>query len=252
MENYEIDNFYGIPAFKWSGHYWIKRHLWGVVHPDDKVCYTDTELPKILDNGNLLLPIKFNEETFKGRPFGRGMVRSVESFKYGIFEWEVILPHGEYVWPALWLTADQGWPPEIDALEGWSDENTEYIKKLLYKNIRPTMHWSKGADENTGEHVQETKYNLLRCWIKLGKEINKIKVVWTKNYVDVFYNGHKVKRFNDPEMLKHFNKKGYTMHVIMSMNVYGDKWLNCGLKNEKTPKYLNDLEIKSFKYTPVM
>lgn len=245
-----MTEFHSILTFFWQNHYWIKRPLWGTVHPDDYRSYMDEDLPYV-ENGDLVLPVKRMKKPREGRPFGRSVVRTVEQFKYGTFEWEVILPSGEYVWPALWLSSDQGWPPEIDALEGWSGNSPNYIKRLLFKNIKPTMHWSGNADEKTGKHKSETKDNVWRWLIKDGASINKIKVVWTPNYVDVYYNGIKVKRFNDPEMLKHFNKEGYKMHAKMSMNIYGEPWILAAKGEKEDPKITRDFVVKSFKYYPL-
>ena len=249
----------GIKTFKWKGHYWIPRPLWGTVHEQDFLCYVDPEQPEILDNGNLLLPFEY--KPFQGRPIGRASVRSIEEWKYGTFEWRFILPKGEYMWPALWLSSDAGWPPEIDCLEGWSGDEPNYVKRLLFKSIKPTMHWSTGADERNGMHRQQTKDNVCRLLMKGDGKENTAKVIWAPNYVDVYYNGWKVKRFKDPEMLKHFNKEGYRMHAIMSTGPYGEPWTKftqslaekdlSQVDFSRSPKVYNDFEIIDFKYSPL-
>ena len=240
-----------IDAFEWKGLYWIARPLWGNYHPNDSLTWYDEEQPEILDNGNLYLPFEYKLKY--GRPIGRSSVRCISQFKYGTFEWTFILPKGRWQWPALWLASDEGWPPEIDCLEGWSGDDPNYVKRVLFKNVKPTMHWSTNADEKIGEHKSETKNNNLRCIIKGDGKVNTAKVVWTPNYVDVFYNGIKIKRFKDPEMLKHFNKEGYMMHPIMSAGPYGKEWKAYGSDPDlfDAPKVYNHLEILDFKYTPL-
>lgn len=55
----------------------------------------------------------------RGFPYVSGMVSSRASFvqRYGYFEIRARLPGGAGLWPAFWLLAPGGWPPEIDAME---------------------------------------------------------------------------------------------------------------------------------------
>lgn len=248
----------GIKTFKWKGHYWIARPAWGIVHPNNNMTWIDEKQPEILENGNLLLPFEYNP--FDGRPIARSYVRCIEEFKYGTFEWKFILPKGEWLWPALWLSSDAGWPPEIDCLEGWSERDFNYVKRLIFKNIKPSVHWSANADEKNGEHKSETKNNNLRWLIKSDEKVNTAKVVWAPNYIDIYYNGIKIKRFKNKEMLEHFNKNGYDLHPIMSMNVYGQKWedfTRAMIKNDRSknlpymPIVWRNFEIVDFKYLPL-
>ena len=251
IEQHESEPWHGIPTFIWKGHKWIARPLWGEFHSGDFIFWRDKSLPYISKNGDLHLPVKWSpklsEKDGKVRNFAMPFVRTVEEWKYGNFEWDVILPNGYHMWPALWFGSDTGWPPEIDALEGWSDENGSYVKRLIYKNIKPTMHWSANADEDHGTHLSEAKHNNLRCLIKPWPKVNTIKCTWTKSYVDIFYNGFKLKRFKNPEMLKHFNKEGYKMHAIMSNSGYGP-WKNEN-KDIITPEM--EMIVKDFRYYPL-
>lgn len=241
----KFDNF---ETIKWCGYEWIKRPLWGDNHPNEDMVWYDQDCATINSDNHIVLNIKRNPKTFNvpnrgevTKEFGRGSVRTTEEFKYGTFEWEMKVPEGKYVWPALWLSSDFSWPPEIDCMEGWSGDNPLYIKRCLWRNIKPTMHWSENCDDVNGKHLEETKNNTWRWWLKCT-DFDKYKVEWTPKYVDVYYNGHKVKRFNNTEMLEHMNKPEVKMHVIMSINAYS-----------KFPKYYFDfwpMIVKSFKYTP--
>ena len=55
----------------------------------------------------------------RGRPYVSGMISSRSSFlqKHGFFEVRARLPQGAGLWPAFWLLAPGGWPPEIDVME---------------------------------------------------------------------------------------------------------------------------------------
>lgn len=252
IEQQESEPWYGIPTFIWKGHKWIARPLWGEFHSEDFTFWRDKSLPYISKNGDLHLPVKWSPKLSEKdnivRNFSMSFIRSVEEWKYGTFEWDVILPQGYEMWPALWFGSDAGWPPEIDALEGWSNENGSYVKRLIYKNIKPTMHWSAGADEDHGTHLSEAKHNNLRCLIKPWPKVNTIKCTWTKSYVDIFYNGVKIKRFKNPEMLQHFNKEGYKMHAIMS-NGGWKTWIKFNDGSVITPEM--EMIVKDFRYYPL-
>ena len=237
---------------EWCGYKWIKRPLWGDNHQAERHCWYDQECIDFND-GNVVLNLRRNpklcdvpNEGQVLKEFGKGSMRTIEEFKYGTFEWEMKVPEGKYLWPALWLASDYSWPPEIDCMEGWSKENPKYVKRLLWKNIRPTTHWSANCDPVNGEHKSEAKFNVWRWWLKCDG-FDNYKVIWTPDYVDVFYNNHKVQRFQDREMLRHMNLPEVKMHAIQSINI-----------NESFVDYYDDyvrrnkpMIVKSFKHTPL-
>lgn len=237
----------GIPVFEWQGMEWIGRPNWGISHPRRPVWY-DSEMVTVDDNGCLIVGLENHEremamyDSIVKRRWETGYCRSVQEFKYGTFEWEAIMPMGTNLWPALWLASDTSWPPEIDCVEGWSNNNPKYIKRLFFRNMHPTMHWSE-----EGKLKSEPKYNIHRGWINGPMEFTSYKVVWTPEYVDVFYGKHLVKRFEDEKMLEQLNKEGIMMHPIMSLNVqsaFGDQDF------EKYKELGQPFMIRSFKYTP--
>ena len=59
----------------------------------------------------------------RGFPYVSGMLSSRPGFaqKHGYFEIRARLPQGAGLWPAFWLLAPHGWPPEIDVMEARGD-----------------------------------------------------------------------------------------------------------------------------------
>ena len=47
-----------------------------------------------------------------------------------IYKFECKLPKGVGLWPAIWLSCDKTWPPEIDILEAYSNEKGDYKNDL--------------------------------------------------------------------------------------------------------------------------
>lgn len=243
----ENGTWHGIKKFAWCGYDWIARPLWGDHHPESVYDWYDQDAYEIQKDGTIILKIKDNPRTFINedgeyvtKPWGVGWVRTTSEFKYGIFEWDMRLPYGKYLWPALWMGSDEMWPPEIDCMEGWSDESPKYIKNLIFVNIKPTTHW--GTKENK---KMESKNNVLRCYIKGGKEFDHYKVVWTPDSVDIWYNNHKVKSFTNKDMLEQMNK--VSMHVIMSTGPYGK--FDKAMFDEYTKNGI-EMAVRNFKYTP--
>lgn len=247
-------NTNGIEYFKWSEQRWIKRPIWGIMHPEEPYTWFDPDCISIDDSNCANIQFKRNpveikvEDKTYNPVLGNGWMESTVEFKYGVFSWDAILPVGRNLWPALWLASDYSWPPEIDCMEGWSNNNPKYIKRFLFRNIKPTTHWTN----TMGEHLQETKNNICRFILHPGKKVDNFKVVWTRDYVDVLYNNIRVKRFNDKELLAQLNQKDVFMHPIMSYNVQTNSKLLLDAQNGKD--FVLDeksvFKVFSFNYYP--
>lgn len=250
----------GIPSFEWQGFEWISHPLWGIVHPTVNTGdWYDENTVYVNRKGTMVLRTDLNPKEFtiddkkEVRKWGRSYVRCTQEFKYGTFEWEMKLPIGKHQWPALWLSSDHSWPPEIDCMEGWSHDSVNYVKRLLFKDIHCTCHWGTELD-----HKSEESKNLLRCVIKGGSRYDKYKTVWTPDYIDVYYNGIRVKRFKDPELLKQLNDPAVKMHPIMSCGPdvgFTDEdyreYQSAGRWDVPSPELTNHMCVRSFKYTPL-
>lgn len=75
-------------------------------------------------DGSSNLVVQSLAESIGGTSWSSGQIctRGKFSLTYGAIEWRMQLPvGGGGVWPALWLSAAVGWPPEIDVGEWTSD-----------------------------------------------------------------------------------------------------------------------------------
>lgn len=240
-------------TINWCGYEWYTRPLWGAHHPDEEHTWYDPDCIRICDDGSIILDIQYNPKEFTDKngnkitkDFGIVQMRTKQEFKYGTFEWEMKTMKGKFVWPALWLGSNYSWPPEIDCMEGWSNKNGTFTKRLFWVNIKPTIHWSENCDAKNGKHLSAHKENICKSRIKQN-DFNKYKVVWAPNYIDVFYNDYRIKRFNKPEMLEHFNKPEISMHVLMSSGFYSDFPNFYNYYRDKNSPMI----VKNFKYTPL-
>lgn len=198
-------------TFKWLGKYYHSNQGWGLYHPDYNYWY-DPSCIKIVDDSAILniSTIKYDDKNF-----GAGQMVSKKRYLYGTFEWEYILPKGNNLWPAIWLTGAESWPPEIDVMEGWSHKNN-YHKWLIFNDIMPNLHYD--FDNKTYQKGSLGTYYTFR-WLQSIDKVNKCKLVWTPDLIEISYNNHIIIRMTDKEILKYFNKP---MLVIMNNAVTKD------------------------------
>ena len=207
-------------------HYFFRGFAWGFYHPDHLYTYFNNECMDLRAGLRLwskLKPRVFN--TPEGPieiPYGHGVVRSKKKFKYGYFEAELKLPEGEYSWPAFWLTGVDSWPPEIDVLEGYSDDTTTFHHG---RKLQSNIHYGtkeKNFDAGAKNHFVFNVHGY-----------NKYGVLWTPDEISFYYNRHLVRTIKDN--MEYFNQEmevifgcgpqrecdiGYAEMRIKSLNIW--------------------------------
>ena len=202
--------------FEWAGFRWRNGHPWGAAHPDPRyVWYADPDEAVVsVEYGSLLLGINDNPRYFDGigqtKGFGCGYVSTIETFLYGRFRFEYVLPRGIHLWPAIWLSGIDSWPPEIDIVEGWSGEGyfikgrPSYRKIPGFNRIHPGVFYGRdgggnplgkgfgslGSDDVTFSCLQDTNGGCNSC-----------ELLWHPDRVCVKYNGRKVMDITDRDIL---------------------------------------------------
>lgn len=235
--------------FAWQGHKWRITPYWGDHHNEKKQVWYGKDAVCIDTHDQLMLDCLYKPKKFTDgvtRDYQVGFVVGETEYRYGTFSWKAKLPKGKNMWPGLWLASNQEWPPEIDCMEAWSrhDKDT-YTKRLLWIDLHPTMHWTEN-----GGHKSEAKFNTLRCWLD-EKGFNTYTVEWMPYGITVWYNGRKVKTFDNPKLLEHLNREDIWMFPIMTL----DLWDKNGRQfdEEKYKDYKKNghpFVIERFIYTP--
>ena len=195
--------------FDLSSFSYVKEHYtfnpdWGLYDKNNTKQWFDKNSVSVTKWG---LELDVNERLFKYDfnsyiTTGIGMVVSKEHYSYGLFEWNVLLPVGMQLWPAVWLSSADSWPPEIDVLEAYSDNKGLYKNKLnsnVYIGQTPN-HSSIGA----------MSHGIL---IDTEKSIN-LKLDWQADYIKIYYNNFLVRKITDKSVLRWF--EGKKMKVIMN------------------------------------
>jgi len=131
-------------------------------------------------------------------PVAVGIIRSRESWQYGIFTFSAKLPAGTYLWPALWLTGVYSWPPEIDLLEGYSDNTNDYHRN---RNLQSNVHML--SDEKEHIFAGACSHMLSN---KTTENFIKYIIWWKKDFIKLYYNGYLVRHITDKEVLYKMNE----------------------------------------------
>ena len=205
-------------TFKFQGKYYTSDQGWGLFHPRYNYWY-DSSCIKITNSDVAILDVSDNKYSLKN--FGAGQMVSKRHYLYGTFEWEYLLPKGRNLWPAIWLTAVESWPPEIDVMEGWTSRGyfiknkPDYKRFIGFNNIVPGLVYGTIDDIKYYSKASLGTKTTFSCLQPIDK-INKCKLEWTPNMIRISYNDYVVNEITDKEILKWFNKP---MFVIMNSAV---------------------------------
>lgn len=224
---------------------YIRKQVWGDYHDNDLQQWYDPNAVQSLSNGlNLSITENIKEVInysvngqllYNQKPVviehGVGLVTSKQAFGYGIFEWNIILPKGSNLWPAIWLSSELTWPPEIDILEGYSDKNGKYGR-----NVNTNIHC--GTNNKTHYSVGANRHGL---FIDVNKQLNLV-CHWTKDYIKIYYNGYLARIVYNKTNITWFNN--INMYVIMN-NAIRQKITN---HNDFISATISPLIINDFKY----
>lgn len=151
---------------------------------------------------------------------GIGFILSKDSYGYGYYEWELLMPKGVGFHNAIWLSGKNSWPPEIDIMEGYSDKKGKWT---LSSNIH-----RQGTPVNPSDGAMQHGYLVdPDLWYTLSLE-------YTAESIKMYYDGWFVREekgiAGNPEML-----------VIMGT----------GLQPGFTYTQDRPMTVKSFKYKKI-
>lgn len=235
-----------VREFNWSGYKWSTQERWGQIHADKLYCWYNAKCVNIDEYNYLHLltkrePKKFkvqqgNTQTIIESPISVGLISSKQMFGYGYFEIEAKLPVGDNLWPAFWMWAESGWPPEIDIFEAHTTRNKGYFNlgfNSLYK-IESNFHYK---DIKTGKNTVCGAKKHFFGFKDPSKHFIKYGLKYTPDEISIFYNNRLVRSL-DKKLLPYF--KDQKMNVIINNNVTQDI-------NTENENY-SDYTIKNFSY----
>ena len=192
---------------------WFKRQYYGHINTSHYWQYCSEDNIDFTEEG-LKLHQHYNPRTtdyWDGKTYNTiydvGFLTSKKLFGYGIFEFDIILPKGTGLWPAVWLTGFESWPPEIDLIEAYSDNDSKYnddVKTNAFYGTQENLHDIKGRKTIP---------------IKNYDDVLNMKLVWTKDKIEYYYNDFRVRTITDKKILKwYLDKKMYLVLNLATRN----------------------------------
>jgi len=182
---------------------WRIGQEWGLFHSGNAYQYYGEDSVFIKDDCLVLNQIyspkklsNWESDKVYDIPYSVGLVTTYDSYEYGFYEFDVELPYGTGLWPAVWLSCVDSWPPEIDILEAYSNEKSKYGFKLQTNFHYGLKDIAAGA-RNTPVY----------------KPLDRLKLgcYCTKDFIKIYYNGHLVRQITSDKILKWFRDKKMTV-----------------------------------------
>lgn len=167
------------------------------------------------------LVITAKEEEFEGSQYtsSRIITKGKQSFQYGRIDMRAKLPHGQGIWPALWMLGDnfdtEGWPKsgEIDMMEmvGGGVKDGQ---------VHGTLHWdNNGSHATYGSGDANGPYTLASG--KFADEFHVFTIIWDENAIKWFVDDEQFFEVDiRPEDLSEFHQKFF---LIFNVAV-GGQW----------------------------
>ena len=226
VKNYRIafsDFFIGD---KLDENKWSMSQPWGDFHPDYVHQYYGKNEEFIeVENSSLNLYARYKPKKFYDFkkniniviPYGIGLIVSKNTFKYGYYEINGILPTGKLLWPAIWLTAEKTWPPEIDIVEAYSGKRSDYSNQfgIPFVKFKPNIHYGFVEDKTKASYGAKA-YPIP---FKPSQRSVTYAVHWTEKFIKFYYDGYLVFQTEKKEILNYFNREDVNMNIILN-NAY--------------------------------
>ena len=165
-------------------------------------------------------------------PWASGLISSKRSFKFGWIEATIQLPKEEMQWSAFWTSGLDSWPPEIDILEAYTDQDVEKIK------IQPNIHWKTVNGKSS--------YGAPTIPVKDPSDrFVQYAVHWTEDFIKFYYDGILVQVCDNKQMLKDNSAEQF---IILNNGLQAPTETNSPTEGKMVVKNLKVFLIKTRKF----
>ena len=193
-------------TFSWCGYEWKCSMDGGrIIHPDQAWMWYDPENIRLVSSSkdieltleNKPREVKYWDGTVYKPTIACGTMRSIKSFSFGTFSAEIMCPKGYNLWPSFWLTGEGNWPPEIDIMEAWSDNNNYYKwfiaqPPYLSPSWRTTTNVHFNDNNMKKSSIGSRNVSVLKSAKNPAENFIKYEVVWKPT--EIIFKVNKCKR----------------------------------------------------------
>lgn len=197
-------------TINWRGYNWYAYEHCKNDTPNCKNAYLgENFVPVKIGNSDVIaFRISDNPKTFNNdklntqRRFECAFMESEQTFSYGEFIFKIYCGNSPNTWPAVWLYGSECWPPEIDVLEAFPNAIGQVIHKRKIKwetNIHYDEHFPK---QFGAKGIPYLLYKLTHEDYSPDTFILK----WTPKYIKIYFNGFRIRKITNKEVLACFNR----------------------------------------------
>ena len=199
----------------------------------------DGEAVWVDEVGNVNLGIKTSPKQVKYKgvtydtKYAVGTIRSMESFGYGTFSADIMLPKGQNLWPSFWLVGEGTWPNngEIDIMEAWSNSKGSYYRFPLGWRTTTNVHYLEGTHKQIGSK----NVSILKQPRNPSEIFVRYEAEWRPNKITFRVNGKTIREIGWDVCRNFIDSRN--MHVIFNL------WTDSEDFTLEAP-----MVIKNFKY----
>lgn len=247
---------------EWCGYTWKASMEGGRrIHPSYPWYWYSMDCTEVDESGYLHIFSRYNPKEIKhwdGKIYKPtievGTLRTIESFEYGTFSAEILMPKGKWISSSFWLSGAGNWPPEIDIEEGWiEDKGTYYRTRTSY------FPWfSKGWHTTNNVHYRNNNMKSTHTGshdVPIKKQPNdpaeifvEYKCIWEPDCIRFYTDGTLTRTIGKGVSRKmrtnlEHPEKGARMNVIF--NVWTENPEVYDVSEE------TDMCVRNFKYEPL-
>lgn len=209
--------------FEWKGLHWRVGHPWGITHPKKENSWFGPESVDIGSDDVMRLYINHNPKSFPEgtKSWCVGLVTAKERLSYGTYTWKVRFPIGPNLWPSIWVTAHNSWPPEIDMIEGYTYPNDyDYIRNCFETRLECNVHYHYEGNEHASVHAKGVPTILYKLF-KHKDGIDEYSFTWTEKYIKFYFNGILFRTVRNKKAIADLNEHP-AVYPIMNLEINHD------------------------------
>ncbi len=196
LSGYKLKETLSVTNVNYGFHWYHKDDgTYLPIHPEEDWQYHNNDCISIKDD-LFELALKRLPKTYQAHlyPYAKAVIESKQTYLYGYFECEMLLPEKAGQWPAFWATAKDKWPCEIDFTEAYS--RSDNYKD--YRKMQSNVHY----ETESGEYKKLGAKDHPMPPAAIKNKFFHVGVIWEPDRIEWWYHGYLVRVLTDKAILK--------------------------------------------------